>query len=419
MMFLILRLLLAPLAVLASTVAQRRFGHAISGLIVGLPLASLPLLWLVAVQHGDAFAGTMTAALLVGGIAEAAVLWLYAHFTTRLAPLAALVVAVVSFALVAIVVHVLGLSALIAGVVTALGFAVALWWWPSSAPDSVAGPGRSRITVQVVLAAIFTFVLVTLAGRLGPVWSGLLDALPAMSMMMAFFTHQDNGAAASSGFLRGVTRGSFSYLAAMLVLAELLHTGDLLLAFASALVAALAVQGLIQTYDSLSTPRRPAAAPVEVSASPSLASTGEDRDPVAVEFVEEQVPSGHRHHERQHGAHHLGTVAVGPVEVRRAQPDPFDPTLGADQEVRSLPRVGHCHQSGVRRTVRETEGTTDVLTVHDDFAQHRRDRSGRVVGRRGSRPQAPDQFARARRGDAGGVVCGEPVEIETVRRQLP
>ena len=69
MIFLALRLFLAPLAVLASTVVQRRFGHAISGLMVGLPLASLPLLWLIALQHGDAFASTMTAALLVGGIA--------------------------------------------------------------------------------------------------------------------------------------------------------------------------------------------------------------------------------------------------------------------------------------------------------------------------------------------------------------
>ena len=256
MIFLALRLLLAPLAVLASTVAQRRFGHAISGLIVGLPLASLPLLWLVAVQHGDAFASTMTAALLVGGIAEAAVLWLYANLTTRLSPSVALLGALGAFALVALVVNLLGLSPLAAGGLTALGFAVALWWWPSSAPAETAAAGRSRLTVRVILAALFTFALVTLAGRLGPVWSGLLDALPAMSMMMAFMTHQDHGASASSGFLRGVTRGSFSYVAAMLVLAELLQTGNLLLAFGSALGVALVVQALIQSFDSLSTKRR-------------------------------------------------------------------------------------------------------------------------------------------------------------------
>jgi hypothetical protein len=256
MIFLALRLFLAPLAVLASTVVQRRFGHAISGLMVGLPLASLPLLWLIALQHGDAFASTMTAALLVGGIAEAAVLWLYAHLTARLSPTVALLGALGAFALVAIVVNLLGLSPIAAGVLTALGFAVALWWWPSNTQTDPAVPGRSRVTLRVILAALLTFALVTLAGRLGPVWSGLLDALPAMSMMMAFMTHQDHGAGASSGFLRGVTRGSFSYVASMLVLAELLHTGNLLLAFGCALGVALVVQALIQSFDSVATMRR-------------------------------------------------------------------------------------------------------------------------------------------------------------------
>jgi hypothetical protein len=101
------------------------------------------------------------------------------------------------------------------------------------------------------LSAVFTLVLVSLAGRLGPVLAGLIDALPAMSLMMAFMTHQEHGPGASSRFLHGVTRGSFSYLAAMLVLAELLHTGNFLLAFSAALAAALVVQGSIQIYDTV------------------------------------------------------------------------------------------------------------------------------------------------------------------------
>jgi hypothetical protein len=237
MIFLVLRLSLTPLAVLAGTVAQRRFGHAISGLIVGLPLTSLPILWFIALQHGVSFTETMTAALLVGSIAEAAVLWIYARLTSQLSPALALGGALAAFALAVVTVNLLGLSPLIAGLFTAVGFAIAL--------------RRSRLALRVIVAALLTFVIMALAGRLGPVWSGLLDALPAMSMMMAFMTHHDDGAGASSGFLRGVTRGSFSYLAAMLVLAETLRTGDLLLAFSGALGAALVVQALIQAFDSL------------------------------------------------------------------------------------------------------------------------------------------------------------------------
>jgi hypothetical protein len=261
MLFFLLRLLLAPLAVLVGTVAQRRFGHAISGLIVGLPLTSLPLLWLVALQHGTAFASSMTGALLVGSIAEAVVLWLYARLTMHVSPMFALGGTLAAFAFVAGAVNYLKLSAILAALITAAGFALALWLWPSNAGDTTSPSGRSRLWLRLVLSAIFTLVIVSLAGRLGPVVSGLVDALPAMSLMMAFMTHQDHGANASSTFLRGVTRGSYSYLVAMLVLAETLRWGNLLLAFALAMGAALAVQAGVQAFDSLPSLNRGAGLP--------------------------------------------------------------------------------------------------------------------------------------------------------------
>jgi hypothetical protein len=251
MFFLLLRILLAPLAVLIGTVAQRRFGHAISGLIVGLPLASLPLLWLVALQHGTAFTSSMTGALLVGSIAEAVVLWLYARLTMHVSPLFSLAGTLAAFALIAGVVNFLKLSVILAAIITSIGFALALRLWPSNAKDTSARSGHSRLWLRLVLSAVFTLVIVSLAGRLGPVVSGLVDALPAMSLMMAFMTHQDHGAHASSTFLRGVTRGSFSYVVAMLVLAETLRYGNLVLAFALAMLAALAVQTCVQALDSM------------------------------------------------------------------------------------------------------------------------------------------------------------------------
>jgi hypothetical protein len=251
MLFFLIRVLLAPLAVVAGTLAQRRFGYAVSGLILGLPLTSLPLLWLVALQHGTAFASSMTGALLVGSIAEAVVLWLYARLTIHLSPSLALLGALGAFALAAEAVNLLRLSALLAGLITALGFAAALRWWPVTTNSNASSEGRSRLWLRVTMSAVFTIVIVALAGRLGPVLAGLIDALPALSLMMAFTTHQDHGSGASSRFLHGVTRGSFSYLAAMVVLAELLRTGNLLLAFAAALMAALVVQGSLQIHDTL------------------------------------------------------------------------------------------------------------------------------------------------------------------------
>src|ERR1700679_1702297 len=154
MVFFLFRILLAPLAVVAGSLAQRRFGHAVSGLIIGLPLAGLPLLWLVALQHGTACASSMTSALLVGSIAEAVVLWLYARLTIHLSPSLALIGALGAFALAAEAVNLLKLSAVLAGLLTAIGFAVALRWWPATPTNSTSANGRSRLWLRVVLSAV-------------------------------------------------------------------------------------------------------------------------------------------------------------------------------------------------------------------------------------------------------------------------
>jgi hypothetical protein len=251
-LFLILRIIITPLGVLGGTLAQRRLGHTVGGLIIGLPLVGLPLLWLVALQHGAAFTGSMTNALLVGSIPEALVLWIYARMTTRFSPSRALASALVAFVISVSIIGIFRVPALLAGALTVAGFAVALRWWPELSPDSSTEQGRSRLATRVALATIFTVILVSLAGRIGSTMSGLIDALPATTMMMTFMTSQEQGRDASGHFLRGVARGSFSYVVSMVVLAELLRTGNMLLAFSMSLVAALIMQLGLQIFDTYS-----------------------------------------------------------------------------------------------------------------------------------------------------------------------
>ncbi|MGA7834337.1 MAG: hypothetical protein WCA31_03940 [Acidimicrobiales bacterium] len=251
MLFLVLRIIIGPLGVLVGTIAQRRLGHAVGGLVIGLPLTSLPLLGLVALQRGSAFTGSMTTAILIGSIAEGLVLWTYAHMTTRFSPVIALTGTLALFTISLVLLGTLHLSAITAGVLTAAGFALALRWWPTTNADESVPSGRSRLAARVVAATIFTVIIVTMAGKLGALLSGLVDALPMTTMLMAFMTHQEQGSEAASRFVRGVLRGSFSWVISTVVLAELLRTGDLMLAFGLSLATALVVQGAIQAADSL------------------------------------------------------------------------------------------------------------------------------------------------------------------------
>jgi hypothetical protein len=256
MLFLALRIIIGPLGVLGGTVAQRRLGPAVGGLVIGLPLTSLPLLWLVALQRGGTFTGSMTDAILIGSIAEGFVLWSYAKMTTRFSPVLALLGALAMFAASVTFFGTFHFSALIAGLLTAAGFALALRWWPDSSSDEMEVNGRSRIVVRVIAATVFTIIIVTMAGKFGALLAGLVDALPMTTLLMAFMTHQEQGPDATSQFLRGVLRGSFSWVISTVVLAEILRTGHVLLAFGLSLLTALIVQAAIQAVDTLPTLKR-------------------------------------------------------------------------------------------------------------------------------------------------------------------
>lgn len=249
MLFLLLRLFIAPLAVLAGTLAQRRFGHAVGGIIIGLPLTSLPMLLLVALQHGTAFATSMSNADLVGSLAEVAVILVYVRLAPRISPTMTLVSALGAFTVTAGVIHLFTFSTVLAGLIAIASFTVALRCWPRRLPEP-AQSGRHRLALRVVLSAGFTFLVISSAGRIGPGLAGLAAALPVMSLIMAFVTHQEHGATATNGFLQGVAKGSFSYVASIFAFTELLRSGNIWLAFVVALAVALVVQLAVQYVDS-------------------------------------------------------------------------------------------------------------------------------------------------------------------------
>jgi hypothetical protein len=232
------------------SLAQRRFGHAVGGLIVGLPLLFLPFVWLIGHQYGIGFAHAMSASLLVSATAEVALMWTFAYVTQRHGATTSFVGALGAFAAVATLLRLTHVSVIVGAFVAVVSFALALSLWPRAAV--VARPHvKPRLALRLLVSTVFTVVLISFAGRLGAGISGVLDAIPLTSLMMAFFTRREVDAAASSAFLRGVTKGSFSYIASMFVLARMLRPGDELRAYVVALFVALAVQLVVHSSSAV------------------------------------------------------------------------------------------------------------------------------------------------------------------------
>src|SRR5512134_350234 len=83
MNILILKLMMAPVMIGLASLAGRRWGSAVSGWLVGLPLTSGPVMFIIALSHDRAFAFDAVRGVLSGGFSLVAYTLVYAWTTRR------------------------------------------------------------------------------------------------------------------------------------------------------------------------------------------------------------------------------------------------------------------------------------------------------------------------------------------------
>src|SRR5207244_6893083 len=134
---LVWKLVLTPALIAAASLAGRRWGHAVSGWLVGLPLTSGPVALFLALERGTTFAADASLGSLAGAIAEAGFCLAYAALARRVTWPLALVAGTIAFAVVAVL-----LQRVSSWTVAALGayvmLAIALWLMPR--PTAAAAP---------------------------------------------------------------------------------------------------------------------------------------------------------------------------------------------------------------------------------------------------------------------------------------
>jgi hypothetical protein len=246
-MVLALKLVLTPAVMTGATLAGRRWGTAVSGWLIGLPLTSGPLVFVIALEHGRRFAAGSAVGSLSGAIAEAAFCVGYAA-AARHGWRRALVTGSAGFTAAAGVAQALPLGAgwplvpLLGAALLSLAAALAyLPPFPARTEPAVRAP-RWDLPARALVAAGLVLVLSALATTLGARLTGILAVYPLYSAVLAAFAHDLQGRGAAVGLLRGLLIGLSSFTAFYAVLAVLLVHAGIATAFAGAILAALAVQ---------------------------------------------------------------------------------------------------------------------------------------------------------------------------------
>ena len=235
-----LRLALVPLAVWAASLAARRWGHAASGYLGGLPLIGGPITLFLAIDHGTAFAARSALFTLAAIAAQAAHLLAVAHAGRRGNWVASLLSGWASFAIVALAVAALQPDA-VAALLLAVGGLAAAWRWLPQVQGHSAPPAVPPVELKLRIVAAFVLAAAILwsAPRLGPVASGVLLSVPITGSIMPPFTLALYGHDALARLTRGFVVGLSGFTAFFFVVATTLPAWGIGPSFAAGVVAAL------------------------------------------------------------------------------------------------------------------------------------------------------------------------------------
>jgi hypothetical protein len=236
-----LKLLLAPLLVVASSLAGRRWGPRVAGILVVLPIVAGPILLILYLDHGGRFAAEAARAATLGIVPLALFVVLFGFMSKRhgwTLTLAASWLAVLAADLALAQVDVPAGAALALALLALHGAGALLQrqsrqsvhllptpWWDL--------PARAAATALLVLS------VTGLAASLGPALSGALAPFPIALSVVCAFTAAQAGQAGVLALLRGIVPGLDGFALFCFLVAVMINEVGGVVAFGVATAAAV------------------------------------------------------------------------------------------------------------------------------------------------------------------------------------
>ncbi len=242
MTVLALKLLLAPLLVIASSLAGRRWGARLAGILVVLPIVAGPILLIIHLEHGSRFAAQAAAGATLGIVALAVFVLVFAFVSRRRGWLVTLLSSWVAVLLVD-----LGLAqvtappwvALVLAVVALHAAGLVLRRLHTPPPAAVVPPWWD-LPARAVATSALVLLLTGVAASLGPTLTGVLAPFPIAISVVCGFAAAQGGHAAVLALLQGIVPGLDGFaLFCFLVAVTIDRTGPVA-AFGIASAAAVA-----------------------------------------------------------------------------------------------------------------------------------------------------------------------------------
>lgn len=245
---LLVKLFAAPLLIGLASLAGRRWGPNVAGLLGGLPLVGAPVVLGVWLTHGAPYAEQVARTAPAGLWANIVYMLAVGWISARLRWYWAIPLGWAAYLAAALLVDVSGLAtALWLGIAVIPGLWLAAMYGlprPRKPPPRARLP-RIELLTRMLAAAALVISLTAVSQTLGPELTGILAGAPVAAVVIPAFTFATAGRDALLLALRGFLTGLMGFAVFFLILAPAIPALGLL-AFLPALLGGVAV-GLLAT----------------------------------------------------------------------------------------------------------------------------------------------------------------------------
>src|SRR5215217_469552 len=196
---LLAKILLMPPLIAGVTLAVRRWGEGLGGLIGGFPWVAGPISFFIALEHGALFAASTITSALLGSVGTILFALVYAIVSPRLSWLPTVLISYAAFFVVALLSLGRAVSLPAAITLNLVMLTAVLYFFPKpKGREDVKKQPFYDIPLRMLVTTFFVVILTQAADFLGPTWSGILTPFPIMTSTLAVFTHAQQGSNAAT-----------------------------------------------------------------------------------------------------------------------------------------------------------------------------------------------------------------------------
>ena len=200
-----LKIFLSPLLMLIVTRLQARSSAGAGGRFMGWPLVTGPIIFIIFLQEGSAFAAKTAHGALLGQISLIAFAWSYALVALRAPWYLSIATATVTFIGSVYLVSLIHIPLWLTFIMLVVALFLVNKFWPTYQPITtpLSSP-RWELYLRIGLVIALVFALSEFSQTLGPSLTGGFSTYPVIATIMGTFNHKRFGANAAISLHHGL-----------------------------------------------------------------------------------------------------------------------------------------------------------------------------------------------------------------------